>query len=272
MRFSSTQNSQNLSDFLVLKSSKWAYYRWLVGLLGAAIYTYFFWGMEEITPGQTPVQLAFAFMVGLDALLMLNLANSFYRRILIDDLGLATRFLFKPDEIIPFENITLIECWRGGGKTIKFYIHQKIEQLDLQIDSTTWNNVPFALQFIRSSGNIPLIDAGLNPGRKLFIRTVSILLMVLGISFTWFNVFVMDALGFIIIRFFWAQFLVDQKPHDLKAIRLYLLIFALAVLFGLFLVAGQETLEIFSWWVYSPAIDITFSYLYEKVKTRNSTA
>jgi len=272
MRSSQSKDSQNLSDFLILRSSKWGHFRWIIVFLFTTFYTWFFWSLEEVTPGQKPVQLTFAFMVGLDMLLFLNLANSFYRQILIDDLGLATRFLFKPTEIIPYENITLVECWRGGGETIKFYIHQKIEQMELSIDSTTWKNVPFAIHFVRSSGNIPLVSSGLDPGRKLFKRAISIVLMALGISFTLPGYIWLDVLGFIIIRFFWAQFLVDQKPQDLRAMRLYLLFFALAVLLGLIFIAGKETVEIASWWLYSPAIDIAISYLYGKYNSRKSTS
>lgn len=272
MRATRPQNSQNLADFIVLRSSKWAYFRWLVGLLASFIYTYFFFGLEQISPGQTPIQLAFAFMCGLDVILLLNLVNSYYRRIFIDNLGMSTRFLFKPDEIIPYENIKIVEWWRGGGKTIKYLIHQKIGQIEIALDTTTWENTHAAIRFLQIYGNIPSVRSGLQPGRTFLKRSVSILLMALGISMTMFGVFLMDAIGFVIIRFFWTHFLYDQKPHDVRAIRVYLTFFALATLAGLFVIAGQNSLKIAAWWIYSPAIDIVIAYLLEKRSVRKLTA
>ena len=268
MRASQKEFSQRVSDSIVLYSSKWAYFRWIIGLIWLSIYTYFFFSMEQITPGQRPVQLAFGFMFGLTMLVILKLVDTYVRRIVIDEFSIQTRFLFMQDDSFPLENITHIECWGGGGKTIKYRLYQRVENVELSIDSTTWRNMKHGIQFILQNSTAPLLIEGREITRVWFKRSVSFALMVLGMSFTLFHYFWLDLMGFVLVRFFWMQFLIDQKPFNAKALRIYLSLFALAVLGGLYLVAGNDSIEIAAWWIYSPAIDIAISYMLEKRNKR----
>ncbi len=264
MQSTKHKSEQRLSDYIVLTSSKWAYYRWIIGFIWLSLYTYSLFSMERISPGQRPVQLAFGFMFGLTTLTLLKLIDAYTRRIIIDEFFISTRFLFMPDEQFPLENITHIDCWGGGGKTIKYFFHQRLAQIELSVDSTTWKNMNQGIRLILQNANIPLLIEGQEISRIWFKRAISFALMILGVSFTLFNVFWFDLIGFVLVRLFWTQFLLDQKPYNSRALRIYLALFALATLMGLYLVAGNHTLEIAAWWIYSPAIDIAISYLVDK--------
>lgn len=258
---------ENLSS-LELRSSGWAFYRWGVTSLFVAIYTWFFYYMEQVSPQQTAIQLSFALMCGAFSLCMVWFVDILSRRVWVDDGGIKTRFIFQQEKRFYWDEIAQLVWWNSSKKMTNYRLLLANGVFELALDTVTWRQSSEAFRWsVYRSGIAPQNMAG--AATKIWFKNaVSAALIALGFSLSTFVIEseAIHAIGFLIVRVFWARFLIGRPSFNLNTTRGYMFIFTVATLLGLIFIAPSNLLDLAGWWLYTPLLDIFLSYLNQRAK------
>ena len=257
----------NFASSIMLHSSGWAYYRWGATTLFVAIYTWWFFLMEQVSSNQSAIQLSFALMFGALAACLVWLVDLVSRRVYVDDVGIKTSFIFQPQKRFYWDELVQLTWWQSGKKMFNYRLSFIDGQLELALDTVTWKQVPEAVRLIINRSGIVPQNAARSASKQWLRNAVSASLVVLGFSLsTLIESDVLHAIGFLLVRVFWTRYLVGRPSFNIKTIRGNMLVFTVATLIGLVFIAGSNLLNLASWWLYTPLIDMILTYLIQKAR------
>lgn len=258
----------DFASSLELRSSGWAFYRWAVTTVFVAFYTWFFYYMEQVSPQQTAIQLSFALMCGATSLCLVWFVDILNRRVWVDDGGIKTRFIFQSEKRFYWDEIAYLIWWNSGKKMTNYRLLLADGLFELALDTVTWRQSSEAFRWAAYRSKITPQNMANAATKIWFKNAVSAALIVLGFSLSTFvkESEVVHAVGFLIVRVFWARFLIGRPSLNWNTTRGYMFIFTVATLLGLIFIAPSNLLDLAGWWLYTPLIDILLSYLYQRVK------
>jgi hypothetical protein len=248
-----------MSRPIVLRSSKRIYFLWIVSLLLALVYTWWFYGMLSYLPGERSFQIAFALMTGLDALIILKLLDSLIRKVTIDNNGFKYHFLFQPEKSVWWEEVERITLWQSGRGTT-YWVYSQEAKVLLTFDTSGWYQLDGGIRYVLLLAQISPLRA--KPDTRWFKSALFIPLAVLGVSFFSFSDdHWLRIAGSVLARLFWGAFLLGQHPQNILPLRLYLVIISLVVLAALAAISGADMINVLFWWLYTPILDVILSFV-----------
>lgn len=206
-------------------------------------------------------------MCGALAICLVWLLDIVTRRVQIDDVGIKTFFLFQPEQRFYWDELRQLTWWQSGKKMFNYRLSFADGQLELALDTVTWRQASEAIRLIINRSHATPQNVAQAASKRWLQNAISASLVVLGFSLSTLleNEWV-HAIGFLLVRVFWTRFLVGRPFLNLKTIRGNMAAFTVATLLGLIFIAGPNLINLATWWLYTPLIDILLAYLIQKVK------
>ncbi len=247
-----------LSEPIVMRASRKAYWHWAAGLIIALPITWWFYWLYMYVPADPQAQIALSLMIGLDVWLVARVLSLLVCRLSIDLTGLRYRSLFQ-EVALGWDELARIEWWHTIPAHTHYYRLCMNDGKPLAtFGDDTWSRLNEGIGYavartrLEPTPTVPRVSE-LNRVLLLILMPLAVTLFAL-VPFT-----ITRAIGFVLVRIFWTALVWHYSRYELRTAQFYLALTSLAAILTLMRLSGSSFEATLIWWLYSPLIEVVVS-------------